>query len=110
MKQWKRLAALAGKGRVGDARAAERAPGVAGAQHEQQAASGPGRPGRPRSRSAMELTMPMAVTQSDSIEDEFQQGMQDVGEMRERYEGLVAAVAAAQERAAGEGSAGESRR
>ncbi|CAI5949245.1 unnamed protein product [Closterium sp. NIES-64] len=43
----------------------------------------------------------MAVTQTDSIEDEFQQGLQEVGEMRDKYERLLAAVADAQERAAG---------
>ncbi|CAI5980257.1 unnamed protein product [Closterium sp. NIES-65] len=42
----------------------------------------------------------MAVTQTDSIEDEFQQGLQEVGEMRDKYERLLAAVADAQERAA----------
>ncbi|CAI5950435.1 unnamed protein product [Closterium sp. NIES-65] len=43
----------------------------------------------------------MAVTQTDSIEDEFQEGLQEVGEMRDKYERLLAAVADAQERAAG---------
>ncbi|CAI5980255.1 unnamed protein product [Closterium sp. NIES-65] len=43
----------------------------------------------------------MAVTQTDSIEDEFQQGLQEVGEMRDKYERLLAVVADAQERAAG---------
>ncbi|CAI5949243.1 unnamed protein product [Closterium sp. NIES-64] len=42
----------------------------------------------------------MAVTQTDSIEDEFQEGLQEVGEMRDKYERLLAAVADAQERAA----------
>ncbi|CAI6005728.1 unnamed protein product [Closterium sp. NIES-64] len=42
----------------------------------------------------------MAVTQTDSIEDEFQQGLQEVGEMRDKYERLLAVVADAQERAA----------
>ncbi|CAI7740366.1 unnamed protein product, partial [Closterium sp. NIES-54] len=94
MKQWKRLTGLATKGRAGDARAAERASGTPpGAQQA-------GGTGRARSSSAGEGMRGMAVTQTDSMEDEFQQGLQEVGEMRDKYERLLAAVADAQERAA----------
>ncbi|CAI5500288.1 unnamed protein product [Closterium sp. Naga37s-1] len=95
MKQWKRLTGLAAKGKAADARTAERASGTpAGAQQA-------GRTGRMRSSSVAEGIRGMAVTQTDSIEDEFQQGLQEVGEMRDKYERLLAAVADAQERAAG---------
>ncbi|CAI5480211.1 unnamed protein product [Closterium sp. Yama58-4] len=97
MKQWKRLTGLAAKGRAGDARAAERASGTP--PGSQQAAGGGGA-GRARSSGLAEGMRAMAVTQTDSIEDEFQQGLQEVGEMRDKYERLLAAVADAQERAA----------